>query len=264
VRRGGRMAIIADVKIPELPDGLATVVNVHLENKCKPECRTRQIDALLARVKEVENPVIVAGDLNTTGSDGTPTSIRREILNRVKNYEFWVSQALRWGTPAALPLAVLTPVKYFKNYLDPTSIHLPVIGSNKEAILFRHVEQFRFEDQKAFDFRGETERNLDEKGRTLANSNQRARKGFEPTFTLKRDFGGLVGRYKLDWFFVKPYIPRPRGDSMSYAFAPHFPMTMRDLNNSVPDGISDHAPITVDLPLSDPAVAKQIAALRRW
>jgi endonuclease/exonuclease/phosphatase family metal-dependent hydrolase len=264
VRRGGRMAIIADVKIPELPDGLATLVNVHLENKCKPECRTRQMDALLARIKEVENPVIVAGDLNTTGSDGTPTSIRREILNRVKNYEFWVSQALRWGTPAALPLTVLTPVKYFKNYLDPTSTHLPVIGANKEAILFRHVEQFHFVDQKAFDFRGETERNTHEKGRTLANSNQRARKGFEPTFTLKRDFGGLVGRYKLDWFFVKPYIPRPRGDGMSYAFAPHFPMTMRDLNNAVPDGISDHAPITVDLPLSDPAMAEPIAALRRW
>ena len=256
VRLGGRMAIIADVQIPDLPEGLATVVNVHLENKCKPECRTRQMDALLSRIKEVEHPVIMAGDLNTTGSDGTPTSIRREILNRVKNYEFWVTQALRWGTPASLPLAVLTPVKYFKNYLDPTSTHLPVVGANKEAILFRHVEQFRFVDQHTFDFRGETEHNLHDKGGTLANSNQRARKGFEPTFALKRDFGGLVGRYKLDWFFVKPYVPRPRGDGMSYEFAPHFPITMRDLNNAVPDGVSDHAPITVDLPLSDPMFLK--------
>lgn len=102
--------------------------------------------------------------------------------------------------------------------------------------------------------RRETERNSNDKNRTLANSNQRARKGFEPTFTLKRDFGGLVGRYKLDWILVKPYIPRPRGERMSYQFAPHFPLTMRDLNNAVPDGISDHAPITVDLPLSDPAL----------
>ncbi|MGD0298719.1 MAG: endonuclease/exonuclease/phosphatase family protein [Bryobacteraceae bacterium] len=256
VRRGGRMAIIADVQIPDLPDGVATVVNVHLENKCKPECRTRQMDALLSRIKEVGHPVIVAGDLNTTGFDGAPTSIRHEILNRVKNYEFWVTQALRWGTPASLPLAVLTPVRYFKNHLDPTSTHLPVVAANKEAILFRHVEKFRFVDQYAFDFRGETEHNLHGKGGTLANSNQRARKGFEPTFTLKRDFGGLVGRYKLDWFFVKPYIPRPRGDGMSYYFAPHFPMTMRDLNNAVPDGVSDHAPITVDLPLVDPAKTK--------
>jgi endonuclease/exonuclease/phosphatase family metal-dependent hydrolase len=253
VRQGGRMALIADVRIPDLQGGLATVVNVHLENKCKPECRTKQMDALLSQVKEVVNPVIVAGDLNTTGADGAPTSIRREILNRVKNYEFWVTQALKWGTPASLPLAVLTPVKYFRNYLDPTATHVPLIGTNKEAILFRHVEQFRFVDEKAFDFRGETERNLHDKSRTLANSNQRASKGFEPTFTMKRDFGGLVGRFKLDWFFVKPFIPRPRGEGMSYEFAPHFPITMRDLNNAVPDGVSDHAPITVDLPLSDPA-----------
>jgi endonuclease/exonuclease/phosphatase family metal-dependent hydrolase len=247
VRRGGRMALIADVKIPDLPGGVATVVDVHLENRCKPECRTRQMDAVLSRIKEVENPVIMAGDLNTTGTDSTPTSIRREILNRVKNYEFWVTQALRWGTPASLPLTVLTPVKYFKNYLDPTSKHVPFIGNNKEAILFRHVEQFRFVDRHAFDFRG---------GRTLANSNQRALKGFEPTFTLKRDFGGLVGRYKLDWILVKPFIPQPRGEGMSSEFAPHFPVTMRDLNNAVPDGVSDHAPITTDLPLTDPAAIK--------
>ena len=149
--------------------------------------------------------------------DGTPTSIRREILKRVKNYEFWVTQGLKWGTPAALPLAALTPVNYFKNYLDPNGNASSRHWRNKEACLFRHVEQFRFVDRKAFDFRGETEHNLHDKSGTLANSNQRARKGFEPTFTVKRDFGGLVGRYKLDWFFVKPYISRAawRRDELS-------------------------------------------------
>jgi hypothetical protein len=247
------MALIADLAIPDLQTHVATVVNAHLENKCPPECRTRQMDALLFQIKRIEHPVIVAGDLNTTGADGTPTSIRREILKRIKNYEFWVTQALKWGTPASLPLAALTPVRYFKNYLDPTSIHLPVVGNNKEAVLFRHVEKFRFADQNAFDFRGELERNSQDKEGTLANSNQRGLKGFTPTFTLARDFGGLVGRYKLDWFFVKPFIPQPRGEGMSYEFAPHFPLTMRDLNNAVPDGVSDHAPITVDLPLGNPS-----------
>jgi hypothetical protein len=33
---------------------------------------------------------------------------------------------------------------------------------------------------------------------------------------------------------------------------------MRDLNNAVPDGVSDHAPITVDLPLPALATAKNI------
>lgn len=254
VRQGGRMAIVADVRIPDLPGGLATVVNVHLENKCTPECRTKQMDALLSEIKDIRHPLIMAGDLNTTGFDGTPTSVRREILVRVKDYEFWVTQALKWGTPAGLPLAALAPANYFKNYLDPTSIHLPVIGNNKESILFRHVERHRFTDMGAFDFRGETARNLHNKSRSLANSNQRAAKGFEPTFVLKRDFGGLVGRYKLDWFFVKPSSFQSRCAGNGYEFAPHFPVTMRDLNSAVPDGVSDHAPITVDLPFLDPQI----------
>ncbi len=136
VRVGGRMALIADLAIPDLQTQVATVVNAHLENKCQPECRTRQMDALLIQIQQIGHPVIVAGDLNTTGADGTPTSIRREIVKRVKNYEFWVTQSLKWGTPASLPFAAVTPIRYFKNYLDPTSIHLPVIGNNKEAILF--------------------------------------------------------------------------------------------------------------------------------
>jgi endonuclease/exonuclease/phosphatase family metal-dependent hydrolase len=254
VRRGGRMALIADIRVPGLPADSVRVVNVHLENKCKPRCRAKQMDTLLAQIKDTDQPLIMAGDLNTTGADNTPTSIRREIIERVKSYEFWTSQALKWLTPASLPLLALSPVKYFRNYLDPTAAHVPILLANKEARLFRHIERFRFVDRRAFDFRGNTERNLHEKEKTLANSNQRASKGFEPTFVMKRDFGGLVGRYKLDWFFVKPYIPRPRGPGMSYRFAPHFPITMRDLNDTAPDGISDHAPMTVDLPFSEPPI----------
>ncbi len=252
VRQGGRMALIADVRIPELPTGVATIVDVHLENRCKPSCRARQMDALLSEIKEIGHPVIVAGDLNTTGTDGAPTSLRSELLKRVKDYEFWGRQALKWGTPASLPLAAAGPVNYFKNYLDPTAWHIPVIGTNRESLLFKHVKRFRFADGGRFDFSGDPERNLHGKSGTLANSNQRGVKGFEPTFTLRRDFAGLVGRYKLDWFFVKPLVsgePKQTG----LAFAPVRPRTMRDLNQSVADGISDHAPISVDLPLPEVA-----------
>lgn len=256
VRRGGRMALIADIRVPGLPADSVRVVDVHLENKCKPACRAKQMDALLAQIKNTEHPLIMAGDLNTTGADNTPTSIRREVMERVKSYEFWAAQALKWATPASLPLLALSPVKYFKNYLDPTAAHVPILAGNKEARLFRHIERFHFVDGDAFDFRGGTERNLHEKEKTLANSNQRASKGFEPTFVMKRDFGGLLGRYKLDWFFIKPYIPRPRGPGMSYRFAPHFPITMRDLNDTVRDGVSDHAPMTVDLPFVEPSIPR--------
>jgi endonuclease/exonuclease/phosphatase family metal-dependent hydrolase len=255
VRQGGRMAVIADVRIPELPTGHATVVSVHLENRCKPGCRVKQMDGLLDQLKDVRNPVILAGDLNTTGTDGTPTSIRRELMKRVKDYEFWISQTLRWATPASLPLTLAMPANYFKNHLDPTAAHVPVIGSNQEAAIFRRLERFRFADGGVFDFRGEASRNRHDKSRTLSNSNQRARKGFEPTFTFKRDFGTLVGRYKLDWIFVKPFITHPRNTTLSYKFAPHFPLTMGELNNAVPDGVSDHAPISVDLPLAEPSLA---------
>jgi hypothetical protein len=46
---------------------------------------------------------------------------------------------------------------------------------------------------------------------------------------LRRHFGAL-GRYKLNWILVKPFITQPRGAGMSHEFTPHFPMTMRDLN----------------------------------
>jgi hypothetical protein len=35
-------------------------------------------------------------------------------------------------------------------------------------------------------------------------------------------------------------------------FAPQFGQTMRELNESVDDRISDHPPMTVDLPLHEP------------
>jgi hypothetical protein len=64
-----------------------------------------------------------------------------------------------------------------------------------------------------------------------------------------------VGRYKLDWFFVKAYLNKPRGDG-PYRFAPHDPLSMRDLNDLAPAGISDHAPMTVDLPFEEPQIAQ--------
>jgi hypothetical protein len=61
-----------------------------------------------------------------------------------------------------------------------------------------------------------------------------------------------VGRFKLDWFFVKPFIEDPRRKGQPYLFAPQFGQTMRELNESVDDRISDHPPMTVDLPLHEP------------
>jgi hypothetical protein len=53
---------------------------------------------------------------------------------------------------------------------------------------------------------------------------------------------------------VKPFIENPRIEGQS-SFAPHFAETMRELNESVDDRVSDHPPMTVDLPLREPAAS---------
>jgi endonuclease/exonuclease/phosphatase family metal-dependent hydrolase len=252
VRHGGRMALIASLAIPDLPGGEATVVATHLENRCAPACRRRQMQALLSYVRQQSNPVVIAGDMNTISQKNTPTSVRNEIMSRVTDYQFWIGQTVSWFHPLGIYQHALVPVRYFHSYNDPTAFHVPILWDNRERPLFKTVEKFRFADGRSFDFRGEPGRTLKQRSRTLADSNQRAGKGFVPTYAFSRDYGGLVGRFKLDWFFVKPYIEDPRHNGQNRLFAPQFPQTMRELNESVYDRISDHPPMTVDLPLREP------------
>jgi len=263
VRQGGRMALIVDLAIPELPSGEATIVATHLENKCAPECRRKQMTALLNTLKNDSNPVVLAGDLNTTGTSNTPSSVRNEIMSRVTDYKFWTKQAISHFNPLGIYQYALFPVHYLHGYNDPTTLNLPIIWEHRERPLFKAVEKFRFADGRTFDFRGDPSRSLREKGKTLADSNERGRKGFVPTYAFSRDYWGLVGRYKLDWFFVKPFVTDPRRAGQSDAFAPHFAETMRELNESVDDRLSDHPPMTVDLPLREPTtVASAIAMVK--
>lgn len=260
LRHGGRMALIAEISVPDLPTGRATVVAPHLENKCAPACRLKQMQALLDELKEDKNPLVMAGDLNTTSSDNAPTSIRDEIMKRVTDWKFWVGQAVSYFNPLGIFKYGLFPLRYFHGYNDPTAFHLPILWDNRERPLFTTMKKFRFSDDRAFDFRGEPDKTHPPRERTLADSNQREWKGFTPTYAFSRDFKGVVGRFKLDWILVKPFISDSRRAGESYRFAPHFPVTMRDLNESVEDRVSDHAPMIVDLPLAEPA---KMAAGRR-
>jgi hypothetical protein len=171
-------------------------------------------------------------------------------MSRMTDYQFWIGQGISHFHPLGLYQYALFPVHYLHGYNDPTALHVPILWNNREHALFKTVEKFRFADDRAFDFRGDPQRTRKQRGRTLADSNERAGKGFVPTYSFTRDYGGLVGRFKLDWFFVKPFIQDPRLEGQSDLFAPHFADTMRDLNESVADRISDHPPMTVDLPLT--------------
>jgi endonuclease/exonuclease/phosphatase family metal-dependent hydrolase len=252
LRHGGRMALIADISVPELPTGQATVVATHLENKCTPACRKLQMTALLDQLRTVQNPVILAGDFNTTSRDNTPTSIRNEIMKRITDYQFWIGQAISWFNPLGFAKLALYPLHYFHGYNDPTAYHLPIVWDNRERPLFSYIENFRFDDGRSFDLRGRKKLTDPQRARTLADSNQRQWKGFVPTYSFARDYGGVVGRFKLDWILVKPFTTNPRQSNQPLKFAPTYPTTMQELNSAPPDRISDHPPITVDLPLTEP------------
>ena len=263
VRRGNRMALAADIRVPESPTGTVTIVNAHLENKCKPDCRRKQMQAIYEEIKSVKNPVVVAGDMNTTGKDGSPMSVKGELIRLVKDYEFWLKNAITWFTPVSLPAYALMPFKFWRTYRDPTVAHIPILGSNAEAGLFGDVKQFKFDDGNRFDTRGLPTHTASGRAGTFGDTNERAKKGFASTFAMPRDFGG-VAKLKLDWFFVKP-LEQPANGAVPGAstgkarakiarplhlFEPYFPVAMQSLNDSVDDRLSDHCPITVDLPLT--------------
>jgi hypothetical protein len=66
---------------------------------------------------------------------------------------------------------------------------------------------------------------------------------------------GFFGKFKLDWFFIKPPGLTHPTDEQPHLFAPHFGQTLKILNESIKDRISDHAPMIVDLPLTEPVLA---------
>ena len=254
LRHGSRIALIADLTVPELPDGRATVVATHLESKCSPKERRLQMEEILTWIRDIGNPVILAGDLNTSGGTGSPTSANREVRKRLKSRTFWTKQVINYLNPLGWFRLFELPGRYFKNYQDPTVVHVPLFAPNHEAGLFKSLKEFRFTDGFAFDFRGQKERTTKDREKTLANSNKRTQKGFKPTFEFERDYGGIMGEYKLDWFLIKAFLSDPDDERGSYHFAPHFPMTMEELDEAPPERISDHFPITVDLPLNEPSL----------
>jgi len=250
VRRGGRTVLILELAVPESPTGAVTVVAPHLENKCKPECRVKQAAQVLEWIKSDPNPVILGGDLNTSGTDSAPVSVSKVLTNRVKDYDRWATSAIKWSTGA--PTVLLVPVNFMRNKNDPTGFDVPVASRKREAKLFTNQQGFKFDDGYVFDFRGEDARSADGRGGTLSDSNQRGPKGFRYTFAMAKTYGGLVGQYKLDWFFVKGYATDSRKPGGKYQFAPHFGRTLMELNSAPDEDLSDHAPMTVDLPLNEP------------
>ncbi|MBV8846408.1 MAG: endonuclease/exonuclease/phosphatase family protein [Bryobacterales bacterium] len=258
VRRGGRMILMADLVDDDLPSGRVTVVATHLEDLATPRKRRMQMEELLDRIRGIDHPVILAGDMNTSTHEGLPIGLKRLLRQRFGSGKWWAkeaaTEAIKYATPAGWFYDVShTLIGFARKIDDPTERSIPLFGENREAKFFHVLEDFRFDDGGAFDFRGDSSHAWEGRSGKLANSNERGIKGFVPTEELDRTYGP-IGWYKLDWIFVKPpALTSASARRQPYRFAPHLGRTMRRLNHSIPGRISDHNAITVTLPLQEPA-----------
>ena len=252
MRRGGRTQVLAHLDVPHLEEKRLTVVSPHLENRTKPANRRRQMKEVLELVQDAHHPVIIAGDFNTTGGDSESFAIEKHVYKKVTDGEFWVHKGVKAATGVGLVYDVLRfGFKFTKNVNDPTVAHVPYLSPNKESRFFSEIEKFRFADGTVFDFRGDAKHSSNGASGTLANSNQRAGKGFAHTYEFVITVG-VLGQYKLDWFFVKSYLEEPRNVSGPYVFAPHFARTMINVNQALEKDLSDHNPMTITLPFGEP------------
>jgi len=251
---GGRHYFRVDLEVPDLPDNTLTVINIHLEIKCLPEDREAQMREILTYVRDIRNPVILMGDFNMAPTDISAVTAGRILKRTASNPTTWFSLAVNVLSPHALILNTTRFISNFtKNLNDPTAKHIPIIAPNPLRSFFDMMRDYRFNDGGAFDFRGDPARSVGNKDDILANSNQRGSKGFVTSFRVLRPIG-IVGKFRLDWVFVKSYLEYPSDTGGPYRFAPHFGETLEAMNYNLTLPVSDHAPNVIDLPFEEPKI----------
>lgn len=256
VKIGGRNFFRVDIAVPQVPGGVVTLINNHLEIKTRPQHRQQQMEEILGYIKDIPHPIIMAGDHNSAPEDLSPTSLKRIVKRQVDNPSNLLSTA---ATICDLVIDVVVPyyrergiINSIKNYQNPLAIDIPILLPNSVRGLFEAVEEHRFHDGTAFDFRGDRQHSINRRGGILANSNEKRFWGHRTTFSVRRPIG-MIGRYRLDWIFVRSgKLKHPREKNASYWFAPHFGETLAEFNEALNPKISDHRPIIIDLPLSEP------------
>lgn len=249
---GGRHYFRVDLDVPGIPNNTLTIINIHLEIKCQPKDRARQMKEILSYMRNIKNPVIMMGDFNAAPTDISPTSVTRVVKRTAKNPSAWLGVALNVAGSQLNAPRVATNI--VKNFNDPFAADIKVIAPNPLKEMFTYIKEFRFKDGSVFDFRGNKERSIGEKNEILANSNQRGLKGFVTTFSVKRALT-VIGKYRLDWAFVRPlHLIDPENNEASYKLSPHFGETLEEMNTSLIRQVSDHHPNLFNLPLNEPSI----------
>ncbi|MBI4372964.1 MAG: endonuclease/exonuclease/phosphatase family protein [Candidatus Omnitrophica bacterium] len=255
---GNRIFMRVDLHTPGLPNDTLSIINVHLEIKCLPKAREAQIREILDYIKNIRNPVVMAGDFNSAPSDLSPTSAVREVKRQAKNPTNWLALGINSVLPQALLVNTTRGLSNVtKNFQNPTAKHIPVVAPNYVAGLFKAIEEFKFNDGYAFDFRGDSERSVGGESGLLSNSNQRDTLGYKTTFQVRRPLGEIIGKYRLDWIFVKSFLTNPRDKNGPYRFAPHFGQTLEEMNTVLVKQVSDHHPNIVNLPFEELRVERR-------
>ena len=253
VKVGGRSFTRVDLHVPGLPLNTLTIINIHLEIKTTPKKREAQLKEILSYMKDIKNPVVMAGDFNSSATNVSSTSVGRFAKNTTTDPQNLLAAGLLAANVTGVG-QVKRAVNGLKNYRNPLAWDIPVILPNKTKGLFDLVENYRFADGGAFDFRGDSARSALGTAGKLSNSNQRhGAKGFTFTHALPRTIG-VIGQNRLDWIFVKSFLTSPNPKDGPYRFAPHFGETLGLMNLAVEKPFSDHHPITVLLPLNEPTL----------
>ena len=150
VRRGGRTNLIATIDVPGLPGGEVTIVAAHLENRTTPKGRVKQMGEILDFIKPIAHPVIVAGDMNTTGADGSVTSIKYALMKKLNDPSYWATKGVKYATGVGFGMDVAgLAFKTTKFQSDPTASGVPLLAANPEQGLFKDLNNFRFDDKDA-------------------------------------------------------------------------------------------------------------------
>ena len=251
VKVGGRAFTRVDLHVPVLPLETLSIINIHLEIKASPKERQKQMKEILSYIKDIKNPVVMAGDFNSAATDVSSTSFSRFAKNTTRNPSTLLAVGLFVANVTGAN-QVRQAINGFKNLADPLAWNVPVLLPNKTKGLFNTIKNFRFDDGGAFDFRGDSSRSIHGHSGVLSNSNQRhASKGFTFTYSVPRSIG-VIGCQRLDWIFVKSFLTSHNDKKGSYRMAPHYGETLGLVNLAVSEPFSDHHPITTVLPIGEP------------
>jgi len=163
VRRGGRMMILAEVEEPQIPGGVLPLLRHTWNRKRNLADGLKQLEEVLKRNSSYRASVVVAGDMNTSGTDSTPTSFQREVKKRMGSSSFWANKGIKYATGAG----VLYECHFWTrqsstNVSDPTVKSVKFVSENPEENFFNDSkgvpicgrQSVRFQGREAvFDWR---------------------------------------------------------------------------------------------------------------